>query len=82
MQSGCYIDFIFKKLAEICVRNVFVYSALFFGEKFIIEFISKKTIDNLTLLITSKLLNREYQYSMFYNNLIIFLTLLITGLEV
>ena len=45
-QSGFYFDFIFKKLAEVFIRNIFVYTALFFGEKYMIEHITKKTIDS------------------------------------
>lgn len=44
-QSGMYIDFILKQFIEYVVRNLFVYTALFFGEKYIIEYITKKTID-------------------------------------
>lgn len=80
MQSGCYIDYIIKKIAEILVRNVFIYSALFFGEKYFVEFISKKTIDNLIVFITSNILNRQYNYTIFYSNLIIsIVTLLLLG---
>lgn len=71
MQSGCYIDYIIKKLAELIVRNVFIYSALFFGEKYFVEFVSKKTIDNLVLFVTTNILNRQYNYTVFYNNIII-----------
>jgi hypothetical protein len=71
MQSGMYFDYVIKKIAEIFVRNVFIYSATFFGEKFIIEFISKKTMDNLTSFFNLIFLNRNYTYSLFYNNLII-----------
>lgn len=45
-QSGFYFDFIFKVLCEIFVRNVFIYASLFFGEKYMIEYITKKTVDN------------------------------------
>jgi hypothetical protein len=45
-QSGLYFDFIFKKLGEVFVRNVFIYSALFFGEKYMIEHLTKKTVDS------------------------------------
>ena len=45
-QSGFYFDFIFKKLCDVFIRNVFIYSALFFGEKYMIEHITKKTVDN------------------------------------
>jgi len=41
-QSGFYIDFVFKKFAEIFVRNVYIYMAQFFGEKFMIELWTKK----------------------------------------
>lgn len=46
IQAGFYFDFIFKKLSEIIMRNIFIYSAIFFGEKYMIEFITKKTIDS------------------------------------
>lgn len=46
VQSGFYIDFIFKKLSEIFIRNIFIYSSTFFGEKFMIEYLTKKTIDS------------------------------------
>lgn len=45
-QSGFYFDFIFKKLGEVFIRNVFIFAALFFGEKYMIEFLTKKVIDN------------------------------------
>jgi hypothetical protein len=45
-QSGFYFDFIFKKLAEVFIRNVFIYSAMFFGEKYMIEHLTKKTVDS------------------------------------
>ncbi len=45
-QSGFYFDFIFKKLGESFIRNVFVYAALFFGEKYMIEHLTKKVIDS------------------------------------
>lgn len=71
MQSGMYFDYVIKKIAEIFVRNVLIYSATFFGEKFVIEFISKKTVDNLTFFFNLIFLNRNYTYSLFYTNLII-----------
>jgi len=46
VQSGFYLDFILKKISEIFIRNVFIYSSVFFGEKFMIEYITKKTIDS------------------------------------
>ena len=32
-QSGFYFDFFFKKFIDVFVRNFFIYTALFFGEK-------------------------------------------------
>nr|YP_740716.1 Ymf57 [Tetrahymena malaccensis]YP_740805.1 Ymf57 [Tetrahymena pigmentosa]ABI51625.1 Ymf57 [Tetrahymena malaccensis]ABI51714.1 Ymf57 [Tetrahymena pigmentosa] len=46
VQSGFYVDFIVKKLSEMFIRNVFIYSSIFFGEKFMIEYLTKKTIDS------------------------------------
>ncbi len=45
-QSGFYFDFIFKKLGEIFIRNVFVFAALFLGEKYMIEHLTKKVVDS------------------------------------
>ena len=46
IQSGFYLDFIIKKFSEMFMRNIFIYSSIFFGEKYMIEFITKKTIDS------------------------------------
>ena len=45
-QSGFYFDFFLKKCTDIFIRNFFIYAALFFGEKYLIENITKKIIDN------------------------------------
>ncbi len=44
-QSGCYFDFFYKKLCDVFVRNVFVYTSQFFAEKYMIEVLTKKIID-------------------------------------
>jgi hypothetical protein len=46
IQTGLYLDYFFKKLIEIFVKNYLVLSAQFFGEKYIIEFLTKKIIDS------------------------------------
>ena len=48
-KSGFYIDYFIKKCVEIFIKNILIFSSLFFGEKFFIEFLTKKTIDNLIL---------------------------------
>lgn len=45
-QSGFYFDFIFKKLGEVFIRNIFVFAALFLGEKYMIEHLTKKIVDS------------------------------------
>jgi len=45
-QSGFYIDFFFKKLADLFIRNAFIFSSLFFGEKYMIERLTRKIVDS------------------------------------
>ena len=81
MQSGMYLDYIIKKIAEVFVKNMFIYSSTFFGEKFLIEFLSKKTLDNLTSFFNVLFLNKNYNYSNFYNNLVISVFVFLVMLE-
>jgi hypothetical protein len=37
-QSGLYFDYFFKKITEVFIRNFLIYTAQFFGEKFMIEY--------------------------------------------
>ena len=46
IQSGLYVDFFLKKLIELFVKNFFIYAAQFIGEKYMIEFLTKKVIDS------------------------------------
>jgi hypothetical protein len=46
IQTGLFIDFFLKKLIEIFVKNYLVLTAQFFGEKYVIEIITKKIIDS------------------------------------
>jgi len=43
-KSGFYFDFFLKKSLEVLIRNFLVYSSLFFGEKFLIEVLTKKIL--------------------------------------
>lgn len=45
-QAGYYFDYFFKNLSEAFIRNVFIYSAQFFGEKYMIEVFTKKILSN------------------------------------
>lgn len=46
IQTGLYLDYFFKKVIEIVLKNYIVLTAQFFGEKYIIEFLTKKVIDS------------------------------------
>ena len=46
-QSGFYMDFLLKKCCEVFIKNVFIYTSQFFGEKYFIEVLTKKIIDKL-----------------------------------
>lgn len=54
-KSGFYFDFFLKKLLEVFVRNFFVYTSLFFGEKFLIEVLTKKVV-NYFLINSNKII--------------------------
>jgi hypothetical protein len=69
MQSGMYLDYMVKKLAEIFVRNVLIYGASFFGEKFVVEFLSRKSLDKLTSKLGLLVLNSSYEPASLYHTI-------------
>lgn len=52
-QSGMYFDFFLKKLSEIIVRNLYIYTAQFFGEKYIIETFTKKIFNCIITFVNT-----------------------------
>lgn len=82
VQSGFYIDYFIKKIIEILVKNYLIYSAIFFGEKFIIEFVTKKTIDNFINLNNKKFFEKNFFYSTFFSQIIIFLCYSLSFLQI
>lgn len=62
-KSGFYFDFFTKKVLEVFIRNFLIYSALFFGEKFLIEFLTKKIltklVDNTNKIVGWSILNQK-----------------------
>ena len=62
-KSGFYFDFFTKKVLEVFIRNFLIYSALFFGEKFLIEFLTKKLltklVDNSNKVVGWSILNQK-----------------------
>lgn len=67
-QSGWYIDFFLKKCAETFVRNVFIYTSLFFAEKYVIEGLTKRIVD-LFLANSNRWVNfNNFTYINFFLN--------------
>ena len=66
VNAGLYFDFFLKKIGEIIVRNFFVYSALFFGEKYFIEVLTKKVIDSYIFNLSNKLDFRHLDFGFFF----------------
>ena len=62
VNSGLYFDFFLKKFSEIVARNVFIYSSLFFGEKFMIEVLTKKVIDNFIYFSNTKVFKNSLNF--------------------
>ncbi len=56
VQSGLYVDFFLKKIIELFVKNFFVYAAQFLGEKYMIEYLTKKIIDS-SIFNTNKIIS-------------------------
>lgn len=70
VQSGFYFDFFFKKLCEVFLKNFFIYSSLFFGEKYIIEVFTKKIIDNYVFFANKQTYSPTLKHNSFFNIII------------
>jgi len=79
-QSGLYFDFFIKKIAEMFVRNVFIYTSIFFCEKFIIEFLTKKLVDNF-LIASRFIFPPVFFYESFFSQILFILFYSIFFLE-
>jgi len=49
LQSGLYFDFFIKKVGETFIKNFMVLTPLFFGEKYLIEVLTKKIVENFLI---------------------------------
>lgn len=66
IQSGGYFDFFYKKISEVFLRNFFVYSAQFFAEKYMIEVLTKKIIDNSIYIVNKYIGWNNLKYFNFF----------------
>lgn len=84
IKSGFYFDFFLKKTLEVFVRNFLIYSALFFGEKFLIEVLTKKIltkfVSNTNKIVGWSVLNQKLFFVHFL--IIFFLTLSILNIYI
>lgn len=80
-KSGFYIDYTIKKFVEMVVKNLFIFSSFFFAEKYLIEFLTKKSIDNLMLKLSSSALE-SFNFNFFFSLFIIFFLYTFFFLEV
>lgn len=71
-QSSFYYDYIIKKISEVFVKNIFIYSSLFFGEKYMIEFLTKKIIDNIIIVFNNNYFNNSFSFNFFFLQVIFF----------
>lgn len=61
-----YLDFFFKKFVENYIKNSFIYAAQFFGEKYIIEMLTKKIIDSVIFNNNKLFFFIDLTYSYFF----------------
>lgn len=72
LQSGGYLDYFYKKFSEVFIRNIFVYASQFIGEKYMIEILTKKIIDN-SIFVFNRYIgwdNLKY-FNFFFNFLVV-----------
>lgn len=71
-QSGFYLDFFIKKIAEVVVRNLYIYAAQFLGEKYIIEIFTKKIFNYVIFFINSIVGVTQLSFTSFFFFIFIF----------
>lgn len=77
IQSGFYLDFFLKKNLEVFIRNLLIYTAQFFGEKYIIEVLIKKPLELYNYKLYIMLTNSNFNLlNLFKQLLIIFMVLI------
>lgn len=72
-QSGFYFDFFYKKLAEIFIRNLYIYTAQFFGEKYVIEGWTKKVVEKCLFYLNKFIGWGGLKYFNFFLHLLVIL---------
>lgn len=71
-QSGYYLDFFFKKISEVFVKNIFIFASQFLGEKYLIEELTKKIFDRTLWRLNKYFGLTKLFYSLFFVQIISF----------
>ena len=73
------MDFFIKKLGEVFVKNFLVYTSNYFGEKYFIEVLTRKLIDN-TIFKNNQLFGwtNLHFFNFFYTIIVLLLYTIIT----
>ena len=82
IQSGLYLDFFLKKLIESYTKNLLIYSSQFFGEKYIIEYLTKKIIDSVVFNNNFLFSFLDLSYSMYFIQILSFFIYFFTLLNI
>lgn len=69
-QAGFYLDFFLKKISDRFLRNFLICASQFFGEKYIIESLSKKLVESCIFYFSKKINLNYLAYDMFFINLL------------
>jgi len=72
-QSGMYLDCFIKKLSEVFIKNVFIYTFQFFFEKFLIEYFFKNCLSFFLFTLNSNFSTKQLNYSSFFFKNVFFL---------
>ena len=81
IQCGLYLDYILKKVSELFTNNILVYTGIFFCEKFLVEFITKKIFDN-TFSVAKLFASTTFFFDSFFSQVLIILFYSIFFIEV
>lgn len=82
IQNGLYVDYFLKKIIEIFIRNIFIYTMQFFAEKYIIEYFTKKIIDSYLFNLNKFFNISNYFFSIYFIQILTFFFLFFSFLNI
>jgi signal transduction histidine kinase len=77
VQNGFYIDFFWKKISEVFLRNLFIYAAQFFGEKYVMGLIFKYYIFRTITYNINKYVYHNFSFRFFVVLVFIFIIFIV-----